>query len=200
MKKLIFVCSHLHSGSRELCEILDDHPKIQICKNFEKQNYANPLDLFQATSAPHKLQNKSAIYLDHLLYNYQLSMKSAYSYCRFIYVVRSPEPVINLLMNRNNMNLSQAIRYYTYRLRRLYEMSKNTPNAVVLTWEDLKYNNFGSLIQNYLSLVQPIKASDEKTSKFYVADTISNQFDLSAVEDKYQKYLYFLKNQSLIHH
>lgn len=198
MKKLIFVCSHLHSGSSELCKILSEHPKIQYCNNFEKQTYSNPVDMFQATSSSHKMKNKSAIYLDHLLYNYQLSIKSAYSYCRFIYLVRSPEPVINLLISNDTMSFDQAVRHYTYRLRRLCEMFKNTPDAVLLTWEDLKSGDFKSKIENYLSLSPPIEITQENISKFYEYESFSNQFDLSDVENKYQKYLYFLKSQSLI--
>lgn len=199
MKKLIFVCSHLHSGSSVLCEILNQHPRIQICKNFEKQNYFHPLDIFQETSNPHKINNKSALYLDHLLYNYQLSIKAAFSYCRFIYVVRSPEPTINLLVQHNQMDENQATRYYTYRLRRIYEMAKNT-SFVLLTWEDLKNNNYAEIIENYLELSQPIEKNSDKFINFEKSEFFSNSLDLSDVENKYQKYLYSLKEQISVHH
>lgn len=197
MKKLIFVCSHLHSGSSALCSILNEHPKIQICKNFEKQNYSSPLDIFFVTSPNHKTNNKSALYLDHLLFNYQLSMKVAYSYCKFIYVVRNPEPVVDLLM-QDGMSFENAAKYYSYRLRRLYEMSKKTPGSVLLTWEHLNNKEYSSIIENYLGLNQPLEAPEKDFFSVSEAGFSSSQIGLEDLEDKYQKYLYHLKSEQLI--
>jgi hypothetical protein len=198
MKKLIFVCSHLHSGSSDLCSILDENPKIQICKNFEKQNYSNPLDIFYVTSASHKTNNKSALYLDHLLFNYQLSMKAAYSYCKFIYVIRNPEPTINLLVTKDGMTAENASRYYSYRLRRLYEMSKKTPGSVLLTWDDLQSGNYASILESYLSLNQPLVKDAEKFVTCGEAKFSLGHHELEELENKYQKYLYYLKNEQLM--
>lgn len=201
MKKILFVCSHLHSGSAALFDALNHHPRIQGYKLAARSPYAGPSNLLTLTEQHHKLDNRSAIYMDELLHNHHFSTKAAYKECKFIYVVREPASVLNLLIGNEKMKPSFAVRYYTYRLRRLCEMAKRTPGAVLLTWDDLVENRGISLIEEYLNLKQPISYDPVILTPFkrtYPTDLIDFQVR-SQVDETYQQYLYYLKNQNLRH-
>ena len=75
--------------------------------------------------------------MDELLYNHVFCLKESYPKCQFIYVIREPEPVLKLMVSEGK-SLKFAVRHYAYRLRRLCEMARRTPGAVLLTWEDLR--------------------------------------------------------------
>ena len=199
MKKILFVCSHLHSGSSVLFDSLNCHPRIQGYKLAQIGSYSSPFNLLALNEQRHKLDNRSAIYMDELLFNHNLSTKAAYKECKFIYILREPKEVLNLLVYKNNMKPSFAVRYYTYRIRRLCEMSKRTPGAVLLTWNDLLENKGLSLIEDYLNLKQPISFNCfdfNKLEKKFSNDLVDFK-TRSRTEDSYQKYLFFLKNQNL---
>lgn len=199
MKKILFVCSHLYSGSSALYDALNRHPKIQGYNLADRSPYSGPLNLLTLTEQHHKLDNRSAIYMDKLLYNHHLSTKTAYKECKFIYVVREPTAVLNLLVGNDKMKQSFAVRYYTYRLRRLCEMAKRTPGAVLLTWNDLIENRGIDLIEEYLNLKQPISYDPALLAPFkrtYPIDLVDLQLRTKS-DDAFQRYLYYLKNQNL---
>lgn len=197
MKKILFVCSHYYSGSASLCESLNVHPKIQQYQLSNHHPYSNPTDLLFLTEQNHKLNNRSAIYMEELNRNIDLTTKIAYEKCNFIYVIREPKPVLNFLIGNDKMKPSFAARYYLFRLRRLCEMAKRTPNAILLTWQDLVTARCNPLIENYLSLKQPIEPYNlDRFKKNFSTDLVN--FDLlSQAESAYEKYLYFLKQQNL---
>jgi hypothetical protein len=136
--------------------------------------------------------------MDVLNFNQQLSTKTAYEYCKFIYVIREPEYVINSLVKKDKMNFSFAKRYYCFRLRRLYEMAKKTPEAIFLTWDDIKSKKKLELVENYLNIKEKINLDNSLISKF--SEDIDGSIpysDLIKVENTYEKYLFFLKNLNL---
>lgn len=198
MKKLLLVCSHLYSGSGSLYTALDQHPRIQGFRAPEPNRYVNPLDLLRRTEQRHKLGNRSAIYMDELLYNYQLQTKQAYKNCHFLYVVRRPEPVLARMMVLDKMRPGFAARYYTFRLRRLCEMAKRTPGAILLTYDDLEQGRGLDLVADSMNLKTPVEfdpASLDDGGSFNT-DLLGSTLR-SGVEDTYERYLYFLRNQSL---
>lgn len=199
MKKILFVCSHLHSGSAALCNSLNSHPRIQGYNIAARSPYINPLNLILLTEQRHKLDNRSAIYMDELLYNHNLSTKIAYKECKFVYLVREPEPVLNFLVTVDKMKPSFALRHYSYRLRRICEMAKRTPGAVLLTWDDLVANRGIHLIEEYLGLKQPLFFDPNNLAPFkrsFTSDLVPISHRQEA-ERTYQRYLYYLKNQNL---
>ncbi len=193
MKKVVLICSHLHSGSRELYNSMNNHSQIQ---GYNHSVYSSPLDFLKLTDQYHKLNNRSAVYMDELLFNYSLSTKVAYNECNFIYVIREPISVLNKLVLINKMKPIFGLRYYTYRLRRLYEMSKRTPGAILLTWEDLIANRGIDLLEKYIGLKESIKFKID--NNFDISDNLINLNLRKESEDCYQKYLYYFKNSDLI--
>lgn len=157
------------------------------------------MTLLALTDQPHKLPNRSAIYMDELLSNHQLCTKVAYKECAFVYVVREPGPVLNFMVGNDKLKPSFAIRKYLYRLRRLCEMAKRTPGAVLLTWDDLAVGRGLNLIEEYLGLRQPILYDPKLLAPFRrtFATALIDPVLVKSTEDAYQRYLYFLKSQNL---
>jgi hypothetical protein len=81
--------------------------------------------------------------VDRLLYNYQLA-KSLYPLCRYIYMIRSPERSLPVIM-QHGYTAETAVDYYCFRLRRLCEMK--TPQQVVFTYDQLLSGDFNGINQ-----------------------------------------------------
>lgn len=198
MKKIVFICSHPYSGSSALYEAMNHHPRIQ---GFKLNNsYLNPLNLLDLTNHSHKLSNRSAIYMDELLYNRSFYTNIAYTKCQFVYVIREPESVLGFLITNEKKKPTFAAREYTFRLRRICEMARKTPGAVLLTWNDLISGDGVDLIEKYLGLKEPIlydPALLAPYKRIFNSDLIGSKL-LSTTQEAYEKYLYFLKNQNLI--
>lgn len=198
MKKILFVCSHLYSGSEGLSLQLNNNTKIQNYNILYKNIYSSPLNLKTLIDNSHKLNNKSAIYMDELMFNYQLSFNEAFKYCKFIYIIREPKAVINYLMVNHKMKYNFASRYYTYRLRRIYELTKKTENGIFLTWDDLFKQESYNLIKDFLNL------NNFDLDESYL-NSYKRNFDLNYSESfykeiisSYESYLFKIKNQTSI--
>lgn len=200
MRKILFVCSHLYSGSSALYEALNHHPKIQGFRSITSNSYPDAASLIALSNYPHKLSNRSAIYMDELLGNRSFYVKEAYSKCSFIYVIREPEVPVSFLIANEKKKPSFAVRQYAFRLRRLCEMAKRTPGAVLLTWQNLIDGKGMDLIQDYLKLKDPIEFDPNLLSIYNRAfsTNIIGVDLLEKVQDSYERYLYFLKSQKLV--
>lgn len=190
MKKTLFVISHLCSGSNSFCDALDTHPRVKIFRT--GTIYESPLDLLQLTEQPHKLNNMAAIYGEHLVYNHEFACPSLYEISRFVYIVRPARPTLNELIGKNNMG--SILNYYSYRLRRIYEMATKTPNAVLLTWQDLYDGRGLDLVEDYLVLASPLNNPTIESSESNA--NISTSI-LREAEHCYERYLYKLKQLPL---
>lgn len=177
MRKVALIISHKGSGSEELLSAMVKNPRIQQVTT--SGLYHHPDVLESITSVPHKINNASAVYVDHLLYNHVFSSKSLYPFFKFIYVIREPRFFDSIY----------DFRYYVYRLRRICEMAKNTPGAVLLTWENLAAGRLG-VIEDYLGLKESIVRPKVEACQ------ISGEF-INDAQRAYERFLYFLRNQNL---
>ena len=193
------ICSHLYSGSNILYDAMDQHPRIQGFKRREGNLYGSLLSVINLANQDHKVKNKSAIYLDELLHNFQIYSKDLYKCCKFIYVIRRPEPTLNYMIAVDKKTPEFSILYYKYRIRRICEMAKRTPGAVFLTYDDLILNRGLNLIEEYLDLYQPIQFDPKLLENISLGSgtELLGSTLRSEIENIYEKYLYFLKNQSL---
>ncbi len=173
IRKVTLVISHEGSGSSELCKSLDRNPRVQWCRS--NLIYDHPFILEQIMSIPHKLNNSAAIWMEELLYNFYFTHKRIYEMCRFIYVIREPRSSVNPL-------------YYTYRLRRMCEMARKTPGAVLLTYDDIITGRGFPLLEEYLCLKESIMPVDAVKSDFLGS---------SEAQKSYERYFYYLKNLNL---
>ena len=197
MKKAVFICSHLCSGSTPLYDAMEQNPRIQGYKsdNVYESNY-NLVSLFHKK---HKMNNSSSYYMDEILFNYQISSKSFYKNSKFIYLVRNPEQCVSQIVYYMKYKPQNAVRYYAYRMRRLCEMARETKDAVFLTFDELYEGKGTDLINDYLDLRFPIDFNPltldvyrKKVTVDLLGSTLRSQ-----ICDSYERYLYFLRNQSL---
>jgi hypothetical protein len=201
MKRIVFVCSHLYSGSGALCEAMNGHPRIQSFSVGDRRPYTGPEHLLSLAAMRHKRNDRSAVYLDQLLFNTSLSTRAAYSACKFVYVVREPAPTLHFLVANEKRKPSYAVRYYLFRLRRLCEMAKRT-GGVLLTWEDLATGRCAGMVQEYLGLREPIPYDPALLAPYtrtFSTGLVAPAL-LAETENTYEKYLYFLKRQGLRHY
>jgi hypothetical protein len=196
MRKILFIASHLNSGSNVVYKSLDKNSQEQGFKSSENNVYMHPLNLLSLMNCRHKLNNSSAIFMDELLFNYCFQIKSVYTTCKFIYVIRDAEPTLNLLVESGRFGPLQAQRYYLYRLRRLCEMAKKTPGAIVLNSYDIKNKKGCELITHYLDLIKPFEYSDYEIPEPKKEGLLPSSL-VKEADESFEKYLYFLKNQDL---
>lgn len=192
MEKVTFVVSHLGSGSFELLNILNKNPRCDIFSS--NIRYEHPDDIEWMFKSEKLRRNSGCVYGDHLLFNTSFYCKNLYNYCKFIYLVSSPRQTLNNILSYNIFQTPQnIINYYSFRLRRIYEMAKNTKGAILLYRDDLLKPQSLSIIENYLELTEPLKKIDNLKSS-------DNNFKESLILDTercYEKYYYYLKNLEL---
>ena len=198
MKKICFVASHLMSGSSILCDALDENPRVQHFRLALSRPYWDVSAVFDLIYRQHKLDNSAAVYLDELIFNYELQIKHLYSCAKFVYVVRPPIKTLNLLVSNKLYTPLRAVRYYCYRLRRLCEMAKRTPGAVLLQWDDLITGRGLSLVEDYLSLKVKLEMPDDAFQSLKGTDDIliPNAM-MKEAEICYERHLSFLFHQTL---
>lgn len=191
MKNVLFIVSHLFSGSDELIKVLNQNPRIDI-KTIQFV-YKNPLILEHLTGLGHKLDNAAAIYGDHLLYNAYFSNEVFYQFAKFIYVIRHPKLVIGkIISHHEKYNILTATRYFQLRLRRIYEMAYHTPGAVLLNFDLFQEGKGLDLIEEYMNLKTPLKLSEEYQSEPESEIDIPSDI-LKELDEYYEKYIYKFK-------
>lgn len=199
MKKAVFLCSHLCSGSNKLYEFMIKHSRIDGFRKDFPNTYDSNGSILRLFTNKHKANNNSSIYLDEIFYNFQISSKSLYNTSKFIYLIRSPEQSISQIIAYNKYTPENACRYYTFRLRRICEMASQTKDAVFLTFDELYEGKGVELINDYLELSKSIEFNPDSLNVYrknlnavLLESTLRSQ-----ICDSYERYLYFLRNQSL---
>ena len=190
MKKVCFVVSHLGSGSGDLVEILNGNPRCQIQSS--QVRYSSPDDLEWLFATPHKCRDSSAIYGDHLLLNSSFSCRSLYDFCRFIYVIRPARASLNEMSTPpdNGLKGRFAARHYAFRLRRMCEMARKTPDSLLLTWDDLASGKGFPALEQYLGLKAQLRA-EYHHFKACLRDDFDERL-ISESQDAYERYYYYL--------
>jgi len=196
MNKICMICSHCCSGSDFLYNAMNDHSRIQGYFNGNYNYYENPQSLLYLTNSEHKLNNRAAIYMDHILFNYQISTKNIYRNCDFIYVIREPYHVLHEMVFNLKYKPEHALNYYSYRLRRICEMAKKTPKGLLLLWDDLISGRASEMVGNYLSLDEPINIDLKILDYSLFESNISLSKEIDKAEKKYEKYLFWIKSNT----
>lgn len=185
MKRFLFIISHLGSGSNIFCKILHENPRIQIYNS--NIIYSHPVDLEVLKAKQHKLNNSAAIWGEEILYNHHFNGKSLYPFCKFIYFIREAKSSLFEII-KSKEDVEYMINYYNYRLRRMYEMSRQT-GGLLVNCDDVE-ESF-PLIQKYLNLKDALILSEKITKKKY--NPLLNISQIENTEKVYEKYLFLLK-------
>lgn len=189
MKNIVFIISHIGSGSKFLFNSMNENPRIQGTR---LGRYWTMEDLQALVSRPHKLRNSAAIYLDEILLNHEFVYTPLFKFCKFIYLIREARSSLNNILQSSLRTSIDC--YYRYRLRRICEMAKQTPGAVLLTWEELLSTKKSlKLIEDYLNLKEPLNLQ--------INEEIKDSIDVEIVkksQERYERYLFILKNLKLL--
>lgn len=154
MKKVCFVVSHLGSGSSSLVSSLNANPRCEIRESGAR--YEGPSAVRWLFKLGHKCRDAGAVYGDHLLFNSSLASRDLYGQFRFIFVARPARHSLNEII-RAGYDESGASSYYRFRLRRICEIAKRSPGALLLTWDDLAKDSSLRIIEDYLGLSEPLR-------------------------------------------
>jgi hypothetical protein len=195
MRRVLFIASHLCSGSDSLFNMLDSHPRIQGHRM--GISYDGPQSLVALTSQPHKLENSSAVYMDEMLFNYNISSKPLYVEAHYVFLIRSPRDTINEIAATKNYHPNSAWAYYRFRLHRLRSIAHKAKGAVVLTYEDLVKGQGLELIGDYLGLKEPFTYRPVARNPY--PDAYDNISHMRVAEEAYESTLYALRNLGLRH-
>jgi hypothetical protein len=131
MKHVLFITSHLGSGSDVLFNTLAGNPRIQGYRL--PQVYTGYPAIENLTKHPHKDETSASIWMEELIYNFSLATKDLYNVCSFVFLVREAQPTLNEILHFvPSYTQRGAMYYYNYRLRRICAIAKRTPGAVML--------------------------------------------------------------------
>lgn len=191
MKKTLLIASHIGSGSDILFDILNENPRVMGYRTGEP--YISYNSFMKLSAVRHKTNNSAAIWMDELLHNHTLQIKDAYRWSKFVYLVAPPRVSMGKIFQIYGKTAS---RYYGYRLRRICEMAKRTPGAVLLTWEDVRTGRGLPFVEQYLGLRDSLRNRPELFEKFEEANLPYES--MAAAEDSYSRHLSFLYRQNLV--
>lgn len=195
MRNVVFITSHLLSGSDDMINLMNNHGRIDI--RSPRLSYDHPEVLEQLYKYGHKLNNSAAIYGDHLLFNKDFSSREFYKFIKFIYFVCSPRNFLNEILTRvPTITVFSACRYYCFRLRRMYEMALCTPGAVFLTADEFLDGKGTNLIEDYLELPTPLDFSNAR-----IHHSAERPIDYKYVVEAnrcFEKYHYCFKHINLL--
>lgn len=189
MKQVALVVSHVGSGSGAICDALGQNPRLAVFRT--GQAYTHPDSLEALTAHPHKDDTAAAIWVDELLYNHSFGYKTLFGMCRFLYIVRESRPSLSEIAQGPVRR--EDVRYYTFRLRRIYEMARHTPGAVLLTFEDICKGRGSPLIESYLNLKTPLQPVVQPvTAERHIPAEM-----LREAQESFERYLYLLRRLPL---
>lgn len=123
MKKILFVVTHL--GNEDFVRHLKTSTKIDG-PSVPEVEYDVPEKFFELTRYRHKQENASAIYVDQLVHNHQLTCRAMLPHCKFIYLLRRPQ-----FGEMRGYTLENAVKYYLFRLRGMAEYYFRAPGLIV---------------------------------------------------------------------
>lgn len=194
MKRVAFVISHLGADSHALCEILDRNPRVQFFQTNAVYDYINVIEAL--TSHPHKLNNAAAVWLDELLHNHYFAHKGLYKFAKFIYLIRDAKFTLNGIV-KESWEANHLELYYTFRLRRIYEMARKTPGAVLLTHDDLITGRGFKVIEDYLNLKVPLELDESLFSKKRSHNPLLSSDNIERAQQTYERYLYLMRQMPI---
>lgn len=196
MKKIILINTHLCSGSEALCWALLNNQFIQGCKKTSSEKrYYNNLDLLAVSSIKHKLESKKSLYLDEVVWSHMLSTKLDYTKCIIINLIRKPKETLESILQFKEIKPIFALRYYQYRLNRIYQISKIAKKCIFLNFESIEKEQI-NLLEEFTGLKLNVKKEYfENFKKGFKQDTVPKKL-LEEADECYEKYHYLLTKQS----
>lgn len=176
--------------------LLNHNPRVQFVQSSPViQNYT---DLKVLTSAPHKLNSVAAMFAFDLNFNYQLGSKNIMQHAHYLFSVRQPEPVLNILVSQVGYSEQGAAMYYCYRLRRICEIAKRVNHGMLLTYDNIQNGEYVVPIKSFLSLRDDVLYDYNIFNHLKTTSNTIKKDTLAWCQDCYERHLFFLKSLPLI--
>jgi hypothetical protein len=196
LKRVLLSVTHLASGSLPLLGLLNRNPRVQFVRaNPVIQNY---VDLRAFTAQTHKLSSVAAIFALEANFNYQLGSKNLPLHAHYLFTVRQPTPVLNLLVADNLYGHKEAAMYYCYRLRRICEIAKRVRHGMLLTYDDIQRGDHVVPLKTFLGLKEDVLHLPEAFDHLKPPPNVIKREILDWCQDCYERHLFFLKSLPLV--
>lgn len=190
MRNVLFIMTHLGSGSDQIISSLQAHPDIEI---FETGNaYNHPDVVGHLVSLPHKRNNAKSIYSDVIYENGNFTCRAMTGWYKFTYIIRNPADALPSLIDRYH-DPQRAALHYCYRLRGLAEYSLRTPNAPLFSW-DGDPEAYSAALTDHLGCRPAI--SMDRVMQAQTCDLDVPHDILAQCEDAFSRYSTIMKNRS----
>lgn len=126
MKRVLFINTHLGSGSIHLTKALTSNREVQKFRGYAPFNH--PDDLQKLTEQRHKCDNAASIYLHELTDNTHWVRKPVRGVCQFIHLIREPRSTLSETCGTRKPQ--DVLNEYCFRLQGISEMAKRTPDSL----------------------------------------------------------------------
>lgn len=196
-KRVLFSISHLASGVTPLLYLLNSNPRVQLLRS--EAMFQNYNDLKALTSFSHKTNSAAAIYAFDISYNHQMGSKVVFPHADYLFLIRPPEPSINLLIASKLYSPTTAVNYYCYRLRRMCEIAKRVKSGIILTYDDLISGDHVAPLTTFLRLKEDVIHQADCYERLKPPETNLIPTDLiSWAKDCYERHLFFMRSLPLV--
>lgn len=191
MKNIFFVVSCYGCRSEKLLNILNNNSRVMVSR-FSGIHYKNWNSLEQLVNRPHKNHTSAAFYGDQILFNEHFSYPPFYKKCKFIFFIDNSKS-LNSIVKYLKYTPQNALSYYCFRLRRIYEMAKRVEESVFLTFSHLREGKGLGLIEKLLNLRELLKTEENLADDQYeMLESIPSEIFTKA-EDCYEKYYFRIR-------
>lgn len=188
----IFLITHLGAGASLLTNMLNASHRINVLPiKPAYYQYDDPSKLESIIHPYAHIKPLATTFIHRINYNHTISNKSILSAGQFIYLIREPVGALNHLVKEKRYSEQIALRYYTFRLRRLCETALLT-SGIFFTWDDLINGKAKPLIMEMLKLKELSFPYKDQPVESLVHESIMDQAQAS-----YKKHLRYLRQLPL---
>jgi hypothetical protein len=188
----VFLITHLGAGASLLANMLNASHRINVLPvKPAYYQYDDPSKLENIIMPYLHIKPLSTTFIHRINYSHTISNKSILGVGRFIYLIREPLEALNYIVKEKRYTEQIALRYYTFRLRRICEMARLT-DGIFFTWDDLVKGTAKSLIIDMLKLKELSFPYKDTKSEHVVHESIIDQAQAS-----YNKHLRYLRQLPL---
>ena len=159
------------------------HANSETSLNTNSFIYASPMDLNNLKVNCNQTK-KSRVLVDILFLNHLIQTTAITELCIFLYYLGDPQRTMTSLVYEHKYTPIKAYDYYAFRLQRIATMARNTPNSMILTWDNMN-DSMSKEISSKLHLKNTLYFSIEAEDKVEKATgKIADKFCVV-----YEKYL-----------
>lgn len=189
----IFLLTHLGSGASMLMDMLAGSRRVATIRQKSMYyQYDDPAKLESIVRPALEVRPLARTFVHKLNYNHTLACPAFLWAVDVMLMVRGPEGTLDHLVGRRRYSEMAALRYYTYRLRRLCEIARRVPAAVVVTWDGLLSRRAFDGIKQFVGVRELTSTYRDEPPERVVSD-----WAVDKARRAYDRYLAYLRRLGL---